>query len=58
MVYFEIHFMNVLGVCDLPPYKPKKTLKFWKKFVRNFNIVQLTKLENFQILLPYFKLER
>ena len=52
MVNFEIHFMNVLGVCDLPPYKPKKTLKFWKKFVRNFNIVQLTKLENFQILPP------
>ena len=58
MVYLEIHLKNIPSVCDIPPYYTKYTLKFWTKFVRNFNIVQLTTLEKFQILLPYFELER
>ena len=33
--YYAIHFFNILGVRDLPPYYPKTTMKFLKKVERN-----------------------
>ena len=52
--YYGIHIINILGVVDLPTYFPKTRMKNWTKFERNFNIVQLTILEKFQIITATF----